>query len=78
MKLVKDNEPPEVLCEVRKSRDVVLVVRLMHVDGLKYIDMRDWLESKQAWGRGYWFDATERNLTEIASSLLSVAEDLNE
>lgn len=78
MKLAKQDEPPVVLVEVKKSSDVTMVVRLMHEQGLTYIDIRDWLEAKSMWGRGYWFDANKENLTLVAASLLDAVEDLDE
>lgn len=74
MALSTNDDPPELLCEVRKSKDVVLKVRLMHLHGLRYVDFRDWLESKGTWGRGYWIDFDSDELVEIASALLEVAE----
>lgn len=76
--LKKQDRAPEVLCEIKKSRDVVMVVRLMEEEGLRYIDVRDWLVVKQAWGRGYWFDADKATLSEVAGSLLDAAERLDD
>ena len=69
---------PEVLCKIRKNPDVVMVVRRMSLNGLSYIDIRDYLESRDQWGRGYWFDADPDDLIELASVLLDVAERLRD
>lgn len=74
MALKHDDDPPELLCEIRKSKDVVLKIRLMMNQGMRYVDFRDWLESKDTWGRGYWIDYDREEIIEIASALLDVAE----
>lgn len=78
MKLKKQDDSPIVLGEIKKSRDVMMVIRLVEEEGLKYIDVRDWLVTKQAWGRGYWFDADKATLSEVAGSLLDAAEKLDD
>lgn len=72
------DDPPEVLCSIRKNSDVVMVLRLMSLDGVKYLDLRDYLTARDEWGRGYWFDADPDELIELATTLLDVADRMRD
>jgi hypothetical protein len=66
------DEPTE-LYSVRKSPDIIMKVRRVKIDHLSYIDIRDWIESQNAWGRGYWFEDRPQVLMAMASALLEAA-----
>lgn len=67
-------EIPEELCSFRKSNDLITKVRLITADHETYVDIRDWIESKEEWGRGYWIAAKKDDLMALSSALLDVVE----
>lgn len=66
---------PRVLFKYRKSEDVECHVRLMQAGEVSYIEFRDWLRTKDAYGRGYWVDTRPEVLLNIASALMEVADE---
>lgn len=59
----------------QKSQDITMYVRLMQVDGLMYVDFRDFLKSHDSFGKGYWFPYDKKKLVELATFLMTAAED---
>lgn len=64
---------PVELLSFQKSPDLVTKVRIITVEGLQYIDVRDFIVSQNQFGRGYWLPADPHVLTSVASSLLDAA-----
>ncbi|MHA7862062.1 hypothetical protein ACX1DX_11905 [Tessaracoccus sp. Y36] len=65
----------EILATVRKAGDLESRVRTIEVDGVKVVEMRDFIPSLGEYGRGYWIPADRGTLTTIAHALLQAATE---
>lgn len=68
-------QTPRMLFSYHKGEDVECHVRLMETGGITYIEFRDWLRTKGAYGRGYWIDSRPEVLLGVASALMEIADE---
>lgn len=67
-----------VVAEITKAPDLRAHVRVVEVEGMRVVEIRDYIPSLGEYGRGYWVPLTEAAVYGILSGLQEVAgtEDL--
>lgn len=63
-------ESAEVLSTIRKTADLETHVRLVEVDGVSVLELRDYIPSLKEYGRGYWIPADGATVSQLAQALL--------
>ena len=63
-----------VVAEIVKAPDLRAHVRVVEVEGMKVVEIRDYIPSLSEYGRGYWLPLTESAVYGILSGLQEVAE----
>ncbi len=64
-----------ILVSTRKAKDLEAHVRTVDVDGVRVVEIRDFIPSLGEYGRGYWIPADRVSLSVIAQALLQAAAE---
>lgn len=65
----------ETLGVIRKAKDLDIHVRAVEVDGVRVLELRDWIPSLEEYGRGYWVPLERSKLNALASAVLHAATE---
>jgi hypothetical protein len=66
-----------LLASVRKASDLEARIRFVEVDGVKVVEIRDFIPSLGEYGRGYWIPADRATVSAVAQALLVAASEAN-
>jgi hypothetical protein len=62
----------KVLASFRKATDLDTHVRVITIDGIRVVEIRDFVPSLEEYGRGYWFPAEAGVINEVVQAMLKV------
>lgn len=62
-----------VIAEITKAPDLKARVRVVEVDEMRVVEIRDYIPSLDEYGRGYWLPLTEDAVYSVISALQEVA-----
>jgi hypothetical protein len=67
-----------VVQNVEKSTDLECHLRVVEVEGVKVVELRDYIPSLKSYGRGYWVPLEEAKIFSLINGLTEIArsEDL--
>lgn len=60
--------------DVIKASDLRAHVRVVDVDGMKVVEIRDYIPSLKEYGRGYWLPLSEAAIYGVIAALQEVAD----
>jgi hypothetical protein len=63
---------PQLIVALPKARDMECHVRVMHVGGLRVVELRDYIPSLSEYGRGFWIPADEGNIQHLIDALITI------
>lgn len=63
-----------VVGDILKAPDLRAHVRVVEVEGMKVVEVRDYIPSLKEYGRGYWLPLTEAAVYEFITALQEIAD----
>lgn len=58
-----------------KANDLETHLRVVEIDGLSYVELRDFVLSTKEYGRGYWLPLNKALLNELSKDLASLSKE---
>lgn len=71
---VKAAAKHDVRLKVQKAADLETHLRIVDIDGTKYVEVRDYIISSKEYGRGYWLPLDKAVLSSLSRSLAEIAK----
>jgi hypothetical protein len=62
-----------VIQSIAKAQDLDCHVRTVEYDGVRLVELRDYIPSLDTYGRGYWMPLTETNVEALMHALSELA-----
>lgn len=69
----KDPASTRVIQTVEKSSDLECHLRVVEIEGVNVVEMRDYIPSLQEYGRGYWLPLRSDVIFSLINGLTDVA-----
>lgn len=73
---IKANSSHQIICTVPKASDLETHLRVVSIEGVEYLELRDFITSSGEYGRGYWIPLDAAALQELASALVAVSKQI--
>lgn len=67
----------KVLVSVRKATDLDLRVRIVKVDEVEVVELRDYIPSLEEYGRGYWMPSDRETINAVVQALLLASSEVS-
>lgn len=61
-----------VVAEIAKAADLRTHVRVVEIDSVKVVELRDYIPSLDEYGRGYWLPLTEESVFGVMNALQEI------
>jgi hypothetical protein len=71
--MAKNPASARVVQTIPKATDLECRVRIVDVEGVRVIELRDYIPSLDEYGRGYWFPLTSDTIFSLINGLTDIA-----
>lgn len=72
--MAKNPAAARVVQTIRKATDLECRVRFVEVEGVRVIELRDYIPSLDEYGRGYWFPLNADTIFSLINGLTDIAQ----
>jgi hypothetical protein len=71
--MAKNPASARVVQTIAKATDLECRVRIVEVEGVRVIELRDYIPSLDEYGRGYWFPLNSDTIFSLINGLTDIA-----
>jgi len=72
--MTKKPATAKVVQAIAKAPDLECHVRVVEIDGVKVVELRDYIPSLQVYGRGYWIPLQSDDVFSLINGLTEVVK----